>query len=73
MLLAFQSEQYLSLLAAQCLIQCPQKTTGIFPFEFNVHLIRSLLTVLPNFTFHEHHSTVSSIFRALFHLLHCAD
>lgn len=43
---------------------------GIFPVEFNVHLIRSLLTVLPNFTFHEHYSTVSSMFRAL---LHCAD
>lgn len=49
------------------------KTMGIFPVEFNVHLIRSLLTVLPNFTFHEHYSTVSSIFRELFHLFHCAD
>lgn len=46
---------------------------GIFPFEFSVHLIRSLLTVLPNFTFHDYYSTVSSIFRALFHLLHRAD
>lgn len=46
---------------------------GIFPVEFNIHLIRPLLTVLPNSTFHEHYSTVSSIFRELFLLLHCAD
>lgn len=46
---------------------------GIFPFEFSVHLIGSLLTVLPNFTFHDYYSTVPSIFRPLFHLLHHAD
>lgn len=46
---------------------------GIFPVEFNMHLIRPLLTVLPNSTFHEHYSTVSSIFRELFLLFHCAD
>lgn len=39
---------------------------GLFPDDFSMHLIRSLLTVLPNFTSHEHY-TVSSIFRALSH------
>lgn len=42
---------------------------GLFPDEFKMHLIRSLLNVLPRFTSHEHNSTVSQ--SIIPH--HCAD